>query len=89
MEFIVAKNGGFCQGVKKAVDTALSIDVENTYIFGEIIHNPLVVKQITDRGIIMTENINDIPDGATLIIRSHGVGIDVYDYCKKKNNVLF
>ena len=39
MEIIVAKSGGFCQGVKKAVDTALTIEAENTYIFGEIIHN--------------------------------------------------
>ena len=39
MEILVAKSGGFCHGVKKAVDTALSIDSENTYIYGEIIHN--------------------------------------------------
>ena len=37
MEIIVAKNGGFCHGVKKAVDTALTIEVDNTYIYGEII----------------------------------------------------
>ena len=49
MEIIIAKSGGFCHGVKKAVDTALSIDAQNTYIYGEIIHNPDVVKQITQR----------------------------------------
>ena len=38
MEIIVAKHGGFCRGVKKAVDTAMSISAENTYIYGEIIH---------------------------------------------------
>ena len=38
MEFVIAKSGGFCRGVKKAVDTALTIDAKNTYIFGEIIH---------------------------------------------------
>ena len=84
MEIIVAKSGGFCQGVKKAVDTALSIPTENTYIFGEIIHNPEVVQQITDRGIVMVEDLNDVPIGATLIIRSHGVGKNVYEYCKNK-----
>ena len=73
MEILIAKSGGFCSGVKKAVDTALSIDATNTYIFGEIIHNPEVVKQITDRGIIMVENLSDVPPKATLIIRSHGV----------------
>ena len=57
MEFILAKSGGFCQGVKKAVDTALSIKVENTYSFGEIIHNPQVVKEITDRGADLFQKI--------------------------------
>ena len=50
MEIIVAKNGGFCRGVKKAVDTALTISPENTYIYGEIIHNADVVQSITERG---------------------------------------
>ena len=83
MEIIIAKSGGFCHGVKKAVDTALTIDATNTYIYGEIIHNPEVVKQITDRGIKMVENLSDVPQGATLIIRSHGVGKAVYEECDR------
>ena len=85
MEFIIAKSGGFCHGVKKAVDTALTIEPENTYIYGEIIHNPEVVQTITDRGIVMVEKLEDVPCGATLIIRSHGVGKSVYDVCKERN----
>ncbi len=84
MEFIIAKSGGFCQGVKKAVDTALSIDPTNTYIYGEIIHNPEVVQTITDRGIVMVERLEDVPSGATLIIRSHGVGKAVYSACEER-----
>ena len=84
MEFIIAKSGGFCQGVKKAVDTALSIDPTNTYIYGEIIHNPDVVQTITDRGIVMVEKLEDVPSGSTLIIRSHGVGKEVYAICEKR-----
>ena len=84
MEFIIAKSGGFCQGVKKAVDTALSIDPTNTYIYGEIIHNPDVVQTITDRGIVMVERLEDVPSGATLIIRSHGVGKAVYALCEER-----
>ena len=85
MEVIVAKSGGFCRGVKKAVDTALTVSPENTYIYGEIIHNPDVVADITKRGIVMVENLDDVPAGATLIIRSHGVGEAVYDLCAKRN----
>ena len=74
MEFIIAKSGGFCRGVKHAVNTALSIDAENTYIFGEIIHNRTVVEEISRRGIKTVESLDEVPQGATLIIRSHGVG---------------
>ena len=85
MEIVVAKSGGFCRGVKKAVDTALSITPENTYIYGEIIHNSDVVKTITVRGLKMVEDISDVPDGGTLIIRSHGVGRDIYELCERRN----
>ena len=84
MEIIVAKSGGFCQGVKKAVDTAMTINPENTYIFGEIIHNPEVVKEITKRGIVTVENLDEVPKGATLIIRSHGVGKAVFEECARR-----
>ena len=84
MEIIVAKSGGFCRGVQKAVDTALTVPSENTYIFGEIIHNLEVVKEITDRGIVQVERLEDVPKGATLIIRSHGVGKAVYEECKRR-----
>ncbi len=84
MEFIVAKSGGFCRGVKRAVDTALSVSPENTYIYGEIIHNPKVVEEITRRGIVTVNDLAAVPENATLIIRSHGVGKAVYEECKKR-----
>ena len=88
MEILVAKSGGFCHGVKKAVDTALSIDSENTYIYGEIIHNKEVVDTITARGIVTVESLSDVPDGATLVIRSHGAAKRVFDECEARGGGL-
>lgn len=85
MEIIVAKNGGFCRGVKNAVDTALQIDPENTYIYGEIIHNKDVVEAIERRGIVTAEDLSLVPDGANLIIRSHGAGKAVFEECERRN----
>ena len=85
MEILVAKNGGFCRGVKKAVDTALSVDPNNAFIYGEIIHNPDVVKSIIDRGVTMVEDLDLVPDGATLIIRSHGVGREIFARCESRH----
>ena len=84
MQILVAKSGGFCRGVQKAVDTAMSIPSKNVYILGEIIHNPEVVQRITRRGIITVECLADVPCGATLIIRSHGVEKFVYEYCNER-----
>jgi 4-hydroxy-3-methylbut-2-enyl diphosphate reductase IspH len=44
-------HSGFCFGVKRAVDTALSFDGENNFLLGEIIHNQSVNKALTDKGL--------------------------------------
>ena len=84
MQIFVAKSSGFCKGVQHAVDTAFNIEPENTYILGEIIHNAEVTKSISDRGIKVVENLSEIPDGATVIFRSHGVPLSYYDECIKR-----
>ncbi|MBQ7323649.1 MAG: 4-hydroxy-3-methylbut-2-enyl diphosphate reductase [Clostridia bacterium] len=85
MELIIAKHAGFCRGVQKAVDTAMTISPENTYVFGEIIHNQEVVEGIAKRGIQMVDSLEEVPNGATLLIRSHGVGRNVYQECERRN----
>ena len=62
----------------------MSIDPTNTYIYGEIIHNPDVVQSIANRGIVQVDDLEKVPPKATLIIRSHGVGKNVYDFCKAR-----
>ena len=84
MQVILAKNCGFCRGVKYAVETALSVPAENTFVLGEIIHNPDVIRCISDRGIPTAEDVSEVPEGATLIIRSHGVGREVYATCERR-----
>lgn len=85
MKVLVAKNSGFCTGVRKAVDMALSISPENAYVLGELIHNSEVTKKIAERGIVTVESPLEVPEGGTLLIRSHGVGKEVYELCRKRN----
>ena len=82
MQVIIAKHSGFCRGVQNAVDTAMSVPPENTYVLGEIIHNSYVVDKIKSRGIITVESLEEVPDGATVIFRSHGVPAHYYDECR-------
>lgn len=83
MPITVAKSSGFCQGVKKAVDVAMKMS-EPAAVYGELIHNESVLEKLREKGV---ECINDLSEinGRKLIIRSHGVGKDVYDYLEKNN----
>lgn len=83
MQVIIAENSGFCRGVKNAVDTAMRISPENTYIYGEIIHNKDVTAKIKERGIPTVDSLDDVPTGAKLVIRSHGVGKHFYEACRE------
>ncbi len=84
MQVFIAKNSGFCKGVKNAVDTALSVDASDTYVLGEIIHNSDVMDAIYSRGLKVVDSLDMIPDGATVIFRSHGVPLAYYDECRRR-----
>ncbi len=74
MEIILAKNAGFCFGVKRATQMAFEAAAEHEQIcsLGPLIHSPQVVKELTAQGIKVVNNVGDIPPGS-VIIRSHGV----------------
>jgi 4-hydroxy-3-methylbut-2-enyl diphosphate reductase len=75
MDVVLAKNAGFCMGVRRAVETTLGmVQKGETAIatFGPLIHNPQVLKLLEEQGVqILTE----IPAQATgtIIIRAHGI----------------
>ena len=83
MEVKVAKNSGFCFGVKRAVDSVYE-QIEkggSIYTYGPIIHNEQVVKELEDKGvkiIVSPDELEGISEG-TVIIRSHGVSREIYD----------
>ena len=84
MEIILAENSGFCSGVRHAVNTAMNLNVENAYVLGEIIHNPNVVKAIREKGLVTVDSLNEVPDGATVVFRSHGVPEKYYGECERR-----
>jgi len=81
MKVIVAKTAGFCFGVKRAIDIAFKIAREKrkgVYTLGPIIHNPQVVEKLKEEGIVPIENVKTRKDIAALIIRTHGIPLDLY-----------
>ena len=85
MNVIVAKHSGFCVGVQHAVDRAMSLEGTDSYVLGEIIHNAEVVKEIADKGIKVVESLDEVPDGSTILFRSHGVPENYFAECEKRN----
>jgi 4-hydroxy-3-methylbut-2-enyl diphosphate reductase len=80
MEIIVAKKAGFCFGVKRAIDIAFQIAREKrkgVYTLGPIIHNPQVVERLKEKGIIPIEDVKTKQDIEALIIRTHGIPLNL------------
>ncbi len=89
MKIIIAKQAGFCFGVKRAVDGAYN-EIQNgdkkIYCLGEIVHNQDVIKSLEKKGITFIENIDEIKENnVKLIIRAHGIDKKIYNIAKKKN----
>ncbi len=86
MKIIVGKYSGFCNGVKNTVSKAME-ELENNqaYSLGEIVHNEEVVNNLKKLGLIVKNNIDDIPNNSKVIIRAHGEGIEIYQKAKEKN----
>ena len=83
-QITLAKTAGFCFGVNRAVDLAYRLIEEGqpAATLGPIIHNPQVVEDLAQKGGLAVENPLDA-GGRTLIIRSHGVGREVYNLLEK------
>lgn len=87
MEVIVAKNAGFCFGVKRAVDKVYELindKKENIYTYGPIIHNESVVADFESKGVKIINNLEEaanVPTGY-VVIRSHGVSREEYEGIK-------
>jgi len=91
MEVEIAEYSGYCFGVKRALKLARKALSENVpgmkkiYTLGSIIHNPGVVKELSDKGLISVRDIKDIEDGSIFVVRSHGMSPAIIDALEKKD----
>lgn len=80
----VAKNAGFCFGVKRAVDAVNEIigTYDHIYTYGELIHNRNVVSVLEKKGVKVAQSLEEIQpnvDSTVVVIRSHGIPKDIYE----------
>ena len=82
----VAKSAGFCFGVDRAVKMVYGELEKNTKVatLGPIIHNQDVVNDMQSKGARIISSVDELASDETVVIRSHGVGRDVYEQIEKK-----
>ncbi len=83
MEVILAEYLGFCYGVKRAIKIARENANGMSNTLGPIIHNPQMVERLKSEGVGTVEDLEDAREG-TIIIRSHGVGPQIYEKITSK-----
>lgn len=92
MNIIIAKHSGFCFGVKRAIDIAKKTLKDNNtevYLIGEIVHNKIVVDELQQLGLKMVDNLEEIPQNSTVILKAHGSPPETYEKAKSLNlNVI-
>lgn len=88
MDVKIAKNAGFCFGVKRAMNMAwneLEERENGIYALGPLIHNKQAVSKYEEKGLMTVDDLSNIPSNESVIIRSHGVGEEVYTKSKERD----
>ena len=83
----LANPRGFCAGVDRAieiVERALSIIGAPVYVRHEVVHNRFVVDDLRDKGAVFVQELDEVPDGCTVIFSAHGVSRQIKEVAKKR-----
>ena len=91
MKILLAKDAGYCFGVRDAVNLAKKSgdDFQEVYMLGDIVHNETVVEDLNKRGSKVVDSLNDIPEDKPVLFRAHGTDPETWKKAqKKKLNII-
>ncbi len=92
MQVTLANPRGFCAGVDRAieiVDRALEVLGAPIYVRHEVVHNRFVVNNLRDKGAVFVQELDEVPDHATVIFSAHGVSRAVQEQAKQRGLKVF
>jgi 4-hydroxy-3-methylbut-2-enyl diphosphate reductase len=87
MKILLASPRGFCAGVNMAIeslDLALRAFGPPVYVYHEIVHNKYVVETFRDKGAIFVDDLNEVPEGSTLLFSAHGVSPEIRNFARQR-----
>ena len=79
---------GFCAGVVRAIDVVkLAIDRYGppVYVKHQIVHNPYVVESLERRGAVTVEDVDEIPEGSTVVFSAHGSPPEDFETARQRD----
>jgi 4-hydroxy-3-methylbut-2-enyl diphosphate reductase len=92
MQILLANPRGFCAGVDRAIDIverAIDLFGAPIYVRHEVVHNRYVVDRLRSLGAVFVEELDEVPDDATVIFSAHGVSRAVQDEAKRRALKVF
>ena len=92
MKILLANPRGFCAGVDRAieiVERALELFGAPIYVRHEVVHNRHVVEGLRDRGTVFVDELDEVPDGGTVIYSAHGVARTVHEEGRRRGLRVF
>ena len=91
MKILVAKDAGYCFGVRDAVNLAKKSggEYDSVYMLGDIVHNERVVSDLEESGSVVVNSLDEIPEDKPVLFRAHGTDPKVWKEAqKKKLNII-
>jgi len=85
---LIVNPRGFCAGVERAievVDRLLEVHGAPLYVRKEIVHNKAVVENFRTRGVIFVDELDEVPDGETVVFSAHGIAPAVRQEAARRN----
>ncbi|MEE9494781.1 MAG: 4-hydroxy-3-methylbut-2-enyl diphosphate reductase [Gammaproteobacteria bacterium] len=92
MKAILANPRGFCAGVDRAIEIvqrALELFGAPIYVRHEVVHNRYVVNDLRERGAVFVDELDEVPDGETVIFSAHGVSQAVKQEAERRELKVF
>ncbi|MBT6517918.1 MAG: 4-hydroxy-3-methylbut-2-enyl diphosphate reductase [Candidatus Marinimicrobia bacterium] len=87
MKILLAKDAGYCFGVRDAVNLAYDTakDHGEVYMLGTIVHNEKVVEDLSKSGTKVVDELVEVPSDKPILFRAHGTAPSVWDKAKNKS----